>query len=328
MPDETGAVTPIDIAELRDEASALKTYDMKSGGGLAETLQIVRRRGRAAQAMMSRGCASTLHQSRAEAVGWFLNNVAFMTHDAGRNSDASQLWFNAEATARESGKYSLVARIRSQKGRQELTLGQLALPYNEQKAAGHFSAAIALFESAIQQDHRGELSATELAALHALLARGYANVGDERFIAASRTAETFWFAQRNDWDLDGRPWWAHFDEPHFKGDLASAARAALPHDFRVAAAASALYEEAADAQAPQNRRSGVMNLASLGLVEATYGDLDRAVAFVKRALSAARHVRSQRVIDHFAILAQAFKPHGRRGDVSDVMGEIRSLVAA
>lgn len=329
MPDETGAVTPIDIAQLRDEAVAIKTFDMQSGGAMTETLREVRRRGRAALAMMSRGCASPLQQGRAEAVAWFLTNAGFMMHDAGRNSEAKQTWFNAEAIARESGRYSLIARTLSQRARMELALGHLAMPHGRAAAGEHFDSAVGLIEHAINRDERGELSGTELAALYALLARGYANMGDERFIAASRRAEIYWFAESRSWDLNNRPWWSHFDEPHLKGDLASAARvAAISHGFDVASASAALYEEAADAQQSQNRRSAVLNLASLSLLEAVRRDLDRAVWFGKRAVEGARHVKSQRVTDHFADLTDALKPNRARGDVAELIGSIRSLVAA
>lgn len=289
-----------EVEELRAAAIRLKRTDMRDGAGLA--LRQADERVEQAERVLAANCRPTsrpnLVGERAIAAAWVFNNAAFMHHDLGEHQEAFELWYLALEAMKQANSWSMYGRILGQRGRQHL-------------AIGNPTAAVADLTQAIEGDRHGELTATEMAMLHALRGRAYGAIGDEQSaLAEIGIADSFMYAKSSPDDSVDREWFSHYDDAHHNGDTGAALRSLVHHGHRHANAAIGLYEHSLGTTADGNERSRVLVCGSLARLHLTEGEVERGFTLGHDMLTLVERngVMSRRVVDRIQRVYNALDP--------------------
>jgi hypothetical protein len=300
------------VKEMRTAAATLKLADMRAGG--AGELRKATQAAREAEYLLRlplrpSSQPKNLGIELATAGAWLLTNVAFMLHDAGDHLSAYRVWTDAEDAAKSANNWSVYCRVRGQRARQHLALGQT-------------DKALEDINAAIEGARDGMLTGTDFAMLWALKARVLGRMGHEQeTLEAIGIADTYMYDRPVGWapedDSRDRPWIGHYNVGHHLGDTAAALKALHQYDdggigYRHAAGAIGLYERALEVAAPGSERTQVLVATSLARLHVSDGDQHRGLDYGHQALEIAEvtEMSSRRVTRRFEELIATLEPYG------------------
>jgi tetratricopeptide (TPR) repeat protein len=222
-----------------------------------------------------------------------------MASDVGRHALAQQYYTQALNMAMAAGSRRYAANVLSHMSRLTLQVGQRATQRDEAVLHARHSVALARTGLALGGS---DLSAAQLALLHAMEARGLAVSGDPQAAReAIRAAESDYARSRPG---DEPTWLAFYTPAELEADLGRALGDVGEHAQAARALANALrsYES-------WRVRSRCFVTTDLASVYLRAGDHDGVSAAARQALTAASPIASTRTTERLGALQRQLSPH-------------------
>ena len=318
LPDWPGpppaAVTPATVHTIREITERHRRLDAAHGGGSCRDSAVGYLTW--ARCLLRSDCkGDELNAELRKELADLHNLVGWMCHDLGDNSDARRYLAQGLVLAQQAGESSLMADA-------YYRLGRVSIHQDDPREALH------LFQlGQIVAQNSGSL--TSVAILHANIGWAHARMGNDADVRDSLARAVDELARA---DTDTAPDWTRFfsnaDLDGMRGLVfASLAR----HDEHRRACAPLAIEHATAAlrRRPDPSRSGAFDHVTVAIGNALEGDAAGVVPHAQAVVAAAGGVRSRRLLDRLADVADVAAPLSRgSADVRDVLQAIRALPAA
>lgn len=297
-----------DVEEVRMATRVFAASENMYGGGLS--LAGAAGQLRWAARMLRSRAPGNVRSALLEAVGNLAGVVGFSAFDIADYSAAERYFRFALWCAEQADSWALRAAVLTDLARLAAHLGEL------RRALAHTEQA---------QVHADRLPATSRAVVSTVQARLLALHGEHDKARANVDCADAWFADR-DPDSDP-PWLVYYDKAEHAGSIGRALITIANATSRPELAAPRLRTaiESQNADYPRSQAFSQIRLATLTM---RHGDPHEAVDLGIRAVTGARSLRSQRVLDELHGLAQASKRHAHIHEVDELRDAITSLTAA